>query len=73
MSNIQATVGRNVQFIGGDGIVAYPALVYSVNNDGTATLVVFNKQQGFYFFDAKEFDPRGGAQRNVFKLTWQGR
>jgi hypothetical protein len=72
MSNILATVSRNVQYVNKRGAVQ-AAIITSV--EPTVTLAVFDSTTGIYFVtDAKEFnDQAREMQANVYKLTWQGR
>jgi hypothetical protein len=73
MSNILATVGRNVQYINKQGQIL-AAIITSVGS-ASAGLAVFDETNGVYFVPAAtEFDPRArNSQTNTFKLTWQGR
>jgi hypothetical protein len=71
MSNILATVGRNVQYIDPQGNTL-AAIITKVN---PVQLAVFGNTVGVtYIDDAKEYNPNDrAAQSKVFKLTWQGR
>jgi hypothetical protein len=76
MSNILATVGRNVQYVGTDGRTR-AAVITDIYPNGQVELAVFTLglTAGIQLVkDAKEFSAQAReVQANVYKLTWQGR
>jgi hypothetical protein len=82
MSNILATVGRNVQYVNKRGAVqaaiitaVEPTVAIITAVEPTVTLAVFDSTTGIYFVtDAKEYNAQAReVQVNVYKLNWQGR
>jgi hypothetical protein len=74
MSNILATISRNVQYTDTDGYVK-AAIVTDVNEDGSVELYVLDSATGPRFINGvKEFDAYARkSQANVYRNTWQGR
>ena len=73
MSNILATVGRNVQYVDAQGVTN--AAVITLVAGSVVDLRVFSfRGEDLYVKNVKEFNAQAReSQANVYKLTWQGR